>query len=779
MLLWERFWRASWPASGIAGLFCAAAWLGLFALLPGWLHTALLAAALFAMALAVFFAFRDFSVPGWYESARKVERDTLVAHRPLSEEKDNLAAGANDPWAEELWNAHALRRLGSVGLRVNPPRPGLASRDPYYLRFAVLALMLGGLVFAGKDWNHRLVVALDPQLESAGAIPTLDAWIDPPGYTGEAPLYLSAANAGRLLTVPSGSRLHMRVHGSENAPYLSLDPEQAHAAPGFAGANGEFTASAQLSRWAELGIRADGRRLGAWDIRVLPDNPPQIMFAAPPLRTPQNLVKLSFTAGDDYSVMGVRALITPVERKGRAIAVEIPLDEPSAKTIKQTSTQDLTDNPYAGLEVSIVLEARDAAGQTGRSKAVRFRLPARIFTNPLARALIEQTQNLAIDGARARMPVILALDALTIAPDRFYQKQTGAYMAIRAAYWTLRNSSSNEAIARAKDLLWQTAMALERGGLTLAAEELRRLQQMLTDALARGASQDEIAALMQRYRQALQRYLQSMAANNAGKSGPLPPGTKVLNQQDLEQLLKAIEQLAQTGARGQAAQMLALLQSLLENMQMAGGSGSGTGQGSSPGDKATTDAIQNLGQVLGKQRELLDKTLREQEGAGDPKDGGAKGLAQQQGKLNEQLKQIQKGLGDQHVKVPSDLSRAGKSMGSAQGQLGSKDLDNAGGSEKNAIDALRSGANELAKSMLGKNGQGQGPGNKEGENGEEDPLGRMQGGRGPMTGNSVKVPDQSTLERARAILNELRRRAAERGRPKEELDYIDRLLRSF
>ena len=81
--------------------------------------------------------------------------------------------------------------------------------------------------------------------------------------------------------------------------------------------------------------------------------------------------------------------------------------------------------------------------------------------------------------------------------------------------------------------------------------------------------------------------------------------------------------------------------------------------------------------------------------------------------------------------------------------------------------------------MLGKNGQGQGPGNREGLNGEEDPLGRMQGGHGPMTGNSVKVPDQSALDRARAILKELRRRAAERGRSQEELDYIDRLLRSF
>jgi hypothetical protein len=35
------------------------------------------------------------------------------------------------------------------------------------------------------------------------------------------------------------------------------------------------------------------------------------------------------------------------------------------------------------------------------------------------------------------------------------------------------------------------------------------------------------------------------------------------------------------------------------------------------------------------------------------------------------------------------------------------------------------------------------------------------------------------LQRARDILNELRKRAGEQKRPKEELDYIDRLLKQF
>jgi len=41
------------------------------------------------------------------------------------------------------------------------------------------------------------------------------------------------------------------------------------------------------------------------------------------------------------------------------------------------------------------------------------------------------------------------------------------------------------------------------------------------------------------------------------------------------------------------------------------------------------------------------------------------------------------------------------------------------------------------------------------------------------------LPGASEIARARAILQELRKRAGERGRPQQELDYIDRLLREF
>jgi hypothetical protein len=61
-----------------------------------------------------------------------------------------------------------------------------------------------------------------------------------------------------------------------------------------------------------------------------------------------------------------------------------------------------------------------------------------------------------------------------------------------------------------------------------------------------------------------------------------------------------------------------------------------------------------------------------------------------------------------------------------------------------------------------------------------DPLGRpLPGTFGSPQTTGVKVPDESDLQRAREILDELRSRAGDRMRPPPELEYLERLLRRF
>ncbi len=761
-LFWERVWPALWPASAVVGLFMAAALFGLFGILPWEIDGLIFSGALAAFGWAIFQGFENYRFPSWAEGARRLEQSSALEHRPITEGDDVIAAGIGDDMAESLWHAHMKRLLSRIAnLRVSLPSPGLNRRDPYALRFAVLFLLMLGFIVAGPDSGHRLLQSLQPELTSAGSTATLDAWITPPNYTGQAPIYLGRA-PHKAVTVPAGSQLVMRVHGARGRPDVIVAPAP-HAAPKFKGKGGEFSAEYRIAANGDITVRSDGATLGAWTVRAVPDSPPVIAFSQKPSRTERDSVKLAFTAGDDYGVVGVRALIRPVKDKKKVLAADLPLDSTSAKTLTQTVYKDFTENPFAGLDVEITLEARDGAGQKGVSKPVRFKLPAKIFTNPLARALIEQRQNLALGGMHAKDAVARVLDALTIGPEHFYRGQAAVYTSIRAAYWAAKTARYPEDITHTEDLLWQTALAIEGGGISQVAAELRHLQEMLSQALAQGAPQDEIDALLQKYADALKRYLQTLAQNPPSANTPLSPNAKVLSPEDLQSMLKAIEQLAKNGARGQASQMLALLQSLLENLHMTQGSGMGQ---LSPQDQKLSDALRNLGDLMGRQRQLLDKTFREEQGNADPRDGGARGLARQEGKLRDDLQKALKGLEG----APKSLDEAGRNMGEAQGSLGAQDFDSAGQSEQQALDALREGAGDLAKTLMARNGQ-------LGTSANDDPFGRAQGANG--AGGGVKIPDEAALERARSILLELRKRAAERGRPKEELDYIDRLLKEF
>jgi hypothetical protein len=125
-------------------------------------------------------------------------------------------------------------------------------------------------------------------------------------------------------------------------------------------------------------------------------------------------------------------------------------------------------------------------------------------------------------------------------------------------------------------------------------------------------------------------------------------------------------------------------------------------------------------------------------------------------------------------------------MGQAEGQRGDGDADGAVGSQGRALEALRRGAPNLAKQMQqqGMMGMGMGPGQPDRmgrprAQQETDPLGRPLRGRDYGDDTTVKVPGEIDVQRARRILEELRKRFGETFRPQLELDYIERLLRDY
>ena len=134
-------------------------------------------------------------------------------------------------------------------------------------------------------------------------------------------------------------------------------------------------------------------------------------------------------------------------------------------------------------------------------------------------------------------------------------------------------------------------------------------------------------------------------------------------------------------------------------------------------------------------------------------------------------------------KVLADLSEAGKQMrqnqksgGSGKGQGGSLSFipsGGAGGSGK---------PQHGAKGQQGDDGDQPQAGDEDGDDDDQkdqDPLGRKLGEGDKGKDSDAHIPDKSARDRARDIERELRRRASDRTRPQSELDYLERLLKSF
>src|SRR5260221_7407636 len=185
----------------------------------------------------------------------------------------------------------------------------------------------------------------------------------------------------------------------------------------------------------------------------------------------------------------------PAEPRPLFEAPQFALVLPNARTrngVGQT-VKDLSEDPYAGAEVTLTLTAKDEAGNEGRSEPFNMRLPERLFTKPLARALIEQRRILALD-ANQNSQVYAALEALMIAPELF-TPEAGQYLGLFSVTRQLEAARTDDAMREVVASLWALAVTIEDGNITDVDKALRAAQEALKQALERGASDEEIKKL--------------------------------------------------------------------------------------------------------------------------------------------------------------------------------------------------------------------------------------------------------------------------------------------
>ena len=821
-LLVEAIIRAFWPVWAILALGLGLVLLGVPALLPRELHYALLAG--FGAAL-LFFLVRGLLQMRLPSEEQKLARlDDGVTGRPAQTFDDALASGAGDRGSEALWAAHQIQLAKrAAALKAKAPDLRASAHDGFALRHGALLVLIAGVIgYFGADvtrLSDQFVPATPAEAGPPPIVATLEAWASPPVYTNASPVYLTPLS-GQTISLPEGTEISLRIFDTDASPTLQQSIAGDEVAFVDQGAK-VFDASFVVTESGTAKVMLGEEVMGDWSFTVIEDTPPTIEFSSAVTSGVRGGLTFDYSATDDHGVRFADATITldteadpPVEGAIRPSLYEpIEMDLPLPLTgdvtsITETVVEDLSEHPWVGLPVIITIRAHDAAGQMAEATA-RMPLPGRVFIHRVARALVEQRRDLAFSPDAAPR-VWDVLEAIMIWPEEVFDDTAGylaASMARRRLGYALEDGRLEGELKSIVDLLWKAAIRLEDGNLSSAAARLARAQERLEQAIENGASDEEIAQLMQELREAMADYMAELQqealrdqANGQQQQQQQQQGEQqTITQQDLEEMLRQLEEAMKNGQQELARQMLQALQQMMNNMQMAQ-----PGQGQ-PGQGEQT--MNQMGDMIGEQSDLAERSFDQmqqgqngqqqqnggqgegQEGDENGQRGGRPGddpgqIARDQEALRQLLDDLQNQLpGEAGEETRRALNEAERAMEDAVESLENGDTRGAVDDQVRALDNLRDGRNQMGRDMA--EAQGRREGQQAGRDGrggdarEEDPLGRPRASDGATEGDATRVPGAALGKRARELQEEIRRRAGERQRPAEELDYLERLLDRF
>jgi len=834
--------RCLWPLMTVALLALAAAMMGLHEMLPLeaiWAGLGLTAAAAL---WALVYAARRWAWPSQADAMMRL--DSSLKGRPITAVLDHQAIGGADDASAAVWRAHK-RRMAERAAQAQavPGDLRVSARDPYALRF-VAVLAFGVALLFGSVWRVGTVAEMAGG--GTGAVvagPVWEGWAEPPRYTGRPTLYLNDLAEGPL-DLAVGTLITLRLYGEVGALTVS---------EGVSGVVADVVADVAPDAPAQMAfdfrvlqngvIAVDGPDARSWDVTVLADQAPQIAILGAPDVSAMGEMRLPFSASDDYGVEAGEARIlldlASVDRRyGLTVApdarpeITVPLPMPIAgdrAAFEENLTDDFSEHPWANLPVTVAMTALDAAEQQAQTAPVQMTLPGRRFFDPMAASVIEMRRDIlwSRDNTARSAQVLRAVSHL---PQDAFRSETSA-LRLRQMIGRLEtyarfgfDQETQDQLARD---MWDLALELEEGDLEDARERMRRAQERLNEAMRNGASDEEIAELMQELRRATDEFMQQLQREQAqqqdGEQQQGQQGESMeMTQNDLQRMMDRIQELMEQGRMAEAEQALRELQEMMENMQVTEGQPGQGGQ--SPGQQA----MEGLAETLRDQQGLSDQAFRDlqeqfnpngqpgqgqgqgqpQDGQGDPqqgdpqegdggqqegqRDGEGEGQSQQQN-LAERQQQLRDELSRQEGRMPGQgtpegdaardaLGRAGNAMDQAEQNLRDGALADAIDNQSQAMEALREGMRSLGEAMAQEEqGQQPGQGMQQSDRRAEarDPLGRSQGSNGATGSDEQADLNDESYGRARELLDEIRRRSGEATRPEAERDYLNRLLDRF
>ena len=815
--LWaERAVRAFWPLWTLAIALLSALSFGVQDHLP--LEALWVGAVASGSGLiwALAHGWRRFRRPTRTEAL--VRLDSRLPGQPLAALRDTQAIGATDPASQAVWAAHLARMAERAkSARAVEPDLKLAGRDPFALRYVALTGLVMALMF-GSIWRLGSVTALAPGggADAVATGPTWEGWLKPPAYTGKPTLYLNDQTAADL-TVPAGTKVQLRLYGEPGSLILTETVSGRTEAPPASDAAQDFT----LVQSGKLGIEGPGGR--DWAVTITPDRAPVLAADGPIARDKGGRFKQKVKGSDDYGITKATVTIAldlaQVDRRfGLTIAPEdvapVTLDLPMPRKGKReafavTLVDDLSQSVLANMPVTLTFNALDAAGQMGVSDPVATILPAKRFYDPVAAALIEMRRDLLWNRANAPRAVQI-LRAMTYKPEGFFTNQK-AFLRLRVAMKRLEADAATLTPALRDEVaeeLWQIALLMEEGDLNDAKERLKRAQDRLAEAIKRGASPEETEELMDEMRQAMDDYMEMLAENMDERTPEeqSADGGATVSEDQLQEMLDRLQKLMDEGKTAEAAELLAQIQGMMENMRMVQQDGQGGKGRGSPGQQAMRD----LGETMRGQQGLSDDAFRDmqRDRQGEAEDDGQQGqpgdgqspdgqqgdgqkqsLSERQEALRRELERLERqgnlpGKGENQGEAGRQaLDEARRAMREAEEALRDDDLPGALDRQAEALEALRDGLRAFGEAMAQENqqdGQRRAGAEAREEDGEgRDPLGRQAGESLRIGSDNNILADKEIYRRAEELLEEIRRRSGDLTRPEGERDYLKRLLDLF
>ena len=836
-LTWLGMWaeqlvQGLWPLLALALFVLSGLMLGLQDIVAvDFVYTAAVVVLLCAIG-GVIYAVRHIKVPSRIEALTRL--DASLPGRPIQALMDKQAIGATDAGSIAVWQAHRARMAERAATaQAVPADLRVSRRDPFALRY-VAVLAFGVALIFGSVLRVGSVVGMAPSAGGVVSGPVWEGWAEPPRYTGKPTLYLTDLKEGPLY-LPAGTLVTLRLYGEVGA--LSVSETVSGITPTD---DTEATVVVDFKVNQSGDISIDGPDGRAWNIVLLPDAKPEVEITADPEVAALGEMRLPFAARDDYGVEAGEARISldlaSVNRRyGLEIAPDarpeiiLPLQMPIAgdrSDFEENLIEDFSKHPWANLPVKISLTVLDASEQQAATPPVAMILPGRRFFDPLASAVIEQRRDLLWSKANAsRLAQILK--AVAYRPTDVFRTETSALrlrhqierLEIRATY-----GLTEEVQIEIADDLWDLAIELEEGVLADALERMRRAQERLSEAMKNGASNEEIAELMDELRRATDDYMRQLQRQQAqegdqqqeeGQQGE----SMQMTQDDLQRMMDRIQELMEQGRMAEAEQALRELQKMMENMRVT------EGQSGQQGQSPSEQAMEGLADTLRDQQGLSDQAFRDlqdrfnpnsepgqqegqeqgqqpgaspQQGQNQPgqQPGPNSGQAQPgqgQGSIADRQEALRDELRRQQGRLPGGgtpegdaardaLNRAGRAMDGAEDALRRNDLAEAIDNQSQAMEALRDGMRALGDALAKEQnpsdpGQGSAKGSRKADG--QDPLGREQGANGAQGSEGELALDNDAYGRARELLDEIRRRSGETARPEVERDYLNRLLDRF